>query len=154
MYLTWRNLIFHYSKNIIFGSRWLEHPSSIIMPIYLKGCCGRDRMVVDFTTTCAVSADHHWSCEFESCSWWGVLDTTLCDKVCQSIVADRWFSPGTPVSSTNKTDHHYIAEMLLKVALNTIILTPLHLSPLWYDLRSEWVIGSSTKQISLSSHQM
>ena len=31
-----------------------------------------------------------------------------------------WFSPGTPVSSTNKTDHHNITEILLKVALNTI----------------------------------
>jgi hypothetical protein len=27
---------------------------------------------------------------------------------------------GTPVSSTNKTDRHNIAELLLKVALNTI----------------------------------
>ena len=32
------------------------------------------------------------------------------------------FSPGTPVSSTNKTDHNDIAEILLKVALNTILL--------------------------------
>jgi hypothetical protein len=32
------------------------------------------------------------------------------------------FSLGTPVSSTNKTDHHDITEMLLKVALNTINL--------------------------------
>jgi hypothetical protein len=31
-----------------------------------------------------------------------------------------WFSSGTPVSSTNKTDRHDIAEILLKVALNTI----------------------------------
>jgi hypothetical protein len=31
----------------------------------------------------------------------------------------RWFSPGTPASSTNKTGHHDIAEILLKVALNT-----------------------------------
>jgi hypothetical protein len=31
-----------------------------------------------------------------------------------------WFSPGTPVYSTNKTDHHDITEILLKVALNTI----------------------------------
>jgi hypothetical protein len=30
------------------------------------------------------------------------------------------FSPGTPASSTNKTDCHNIAEILLKVALNTI----------------------------------
>jgi hypothetical protein len=34
-------------------------------------------------------------------------------------VADQWFSPGTPVSSTNKTDNHDITEILLKVALNT-----------------------------------
>ena len=33
------------------------------------------------------------------------------------------FSPGTLVSSTNKTDHHDITEILLKVVLNTISLT-------------------------------
>jgi len=31
-----------------------------------------------------------------------------------------WFSPGTPVSSTNKTKRHDITRILLKVALNTI----------------------------------
>jgi hypothetical protein len=35
-------------------------------------------------------------------------------------VADQWFSPGTPDSSTNKTDRHDITEILLKGALNTI----------------------------------
>ena len=35
-------------------------------------------------------------------------------------MADRCFSPGTPVSFTNKTDRHNITEILLKVALNTI----------------------------------
>ena len=53
----------------------------------------------------------------------GILDTALCDKVGQWLVAGRSFSPGTPVSSTNKTDRHDIAEILLKVALNTITLT-------------------------------
>jgi hypothetical protein len=33
------------------------------------------------------------------------------------------FSPGAPVSSTNKTDYHDKAEILLKVVLNTITLT-------------------------------
>jgi hypothetical protein len=33
-----------------------------------------------------------------------------------------WFYPGTPVSSTSKTDHHDITEILLKVALNTITI--------------------------------
>jgi hypothetical protein len=36
-----------------------------------------------FTTTYAISAYHHYCCEFECHSCRGVLDTTLCDKVCQ-----------------------------------------------------------------------
>jgi hypothetical protein len=52
----------------------------------------------------------------------GVLDITLCYKVCQWLTTGRWFSPGSPVSSTNKTDRHDITEILLKVALNTINL--------------------------------
>jgi hypothetical protein len=35
-------------------------------------------------------------------------------------VTGWWFSPGTPVSSTNKTDPHNIAEILLNVVLNTM----------------------------------
>jgi hypothetical protein len=42
----------------------------------------RDHMVVGFTNSCAISGYHHLSCEIEACSWQGVLDTTLCDKVC------------------------------------------------------------------------
>ena len=34
-------------------------------------------------------------------------------------VTCRLFSPGSPVSSINKTDHHDVNEILLKVALNT-----------------------------------
>jgi hypothetical protein len=64
---------------------------------------------------------HHWCCEFEfriraRC-------TTLCDKVCQWLATGRWFSPGPMASFTNKTDRHDITEILLKVALNTIIQT-------------------------------
>ena len=43
--------------------------------------------------------------------------TALCNKVCQWLGAGQWFSPGTPVSSTNKTDSHNITEILLKLAL-------------------------------------
>jgi len=46
---------------------------------------GRDCMVVGLATTGAINAYHHWSCEFESCLWWGVLDTTLCDEICQLL---------------------------------------------------------------------
>jgi hypothetical protein len=41
------------------------------------------------------------------------------DKVYQLLVHGRWFSPGTLASSTTKTGRHDIAEILLKVALNT-----------------------------------
>jgi hypothetical protein len=39
------------------------------------------------------------------------------DQVYQMLAHGRWFSPGTPVSSTTKIGHHDIAEILLKVAL-------------------------------------
>ena len=41
------------------------------------------------------------------------------DKVYQLLAHGRWFSPGTPAFSTNKTGRHDIAEILLKVALNS-----------------------------------
>ena len=50
--------------------------------------------------------------------WYNII----CDKVCQCLAAGRWFSLGTPVSATNKTDRHDIAEILLRVALNIINL--------------------------------
>ena len=46
--------------------------------------------------------------------------TTLRIKFVSDLKAGRWVSPGTPVSSTNKTDRNDITEILLKVALNTI----------------------------------
>jgi hypothetical protein len=60
---------------------------------YKRDRRGHDRMVDGFTTL------------------WDSLSVT-CDM---SVV-----SPGTPVSSTNKTDHNDITEILLKLALNTI----------------------------------
>ena len=44
---------------------------------------------------------------------------------CQWLATGWWFSSGTPVSYTNKTDRHDIFEILLKVTLNTITQTPL-----------------------------
>ena len=61
------------------------------------------------------------SCVFKACSWRGVLDTTVCDKVCQWLAACRWFSPCT--SSTKKTYRCDIIGILLKMALRTITLT-------------------------------
>jgi hypothetical protein len=71
----------------------------------------------------------------------GVLETTLCDKVCPWLAGGRWFSLGTLVSSTNKIDHHDITEMLLKVALNTITT-------------SIWVIKHSQRNVKLNVHSV
>jgi hypothetical protein len=84
-------------------------------------------MVVGFTTTYAISAYHHWCCEFES-----VRGVQFCDKVCQWLAIGRWFSPGPWVFSTNKTDLHDITEILLKVALNSIK----HKQTIYFHIRS------------------
>jgi len=68
----------------------------------------------------------------------GVLDTTLCDKVCQRLGTCQWSSP---VSSTNKTDRHNIAEILLKEVFNTITLTLISWAILKYSWFDESVIN-------------
>ena len=83
---------------------------------------GRDHMVVGLPTT-------YNRCLSPLKLWvriplrWCVLNTTLCDKICQWLVTGLWFSPWTLIYSTNKTDSHDTTEILLKVALNTRTLT-------------------------------
>jgi hypothetical protein len=52
--------------------------------------------------------------EFEPRSWRCVIDTTLCDTVCQLLAVVFC------LYSTNKTDSNDITDILLKMALNTI----------------------------------
>ena len=82
-----------------------------------RGCRGRDRMIVWFTTTTSVSAYYHWCCEFESRSGRGAQHFVI---VCQWLAKGRLFSASPPVSTINKADHHDITAILLKVVLNTI----------------------------------
>ena len=86
--------------------------------IQRRHCRSRDRMVVGFTAIFAISAYHHCCCEFESRSGRGVQHYVI--KFASDLrYVCRWFSPGPPIFSSNKTDLHGIAEILLKVALNT-----------------------------------
>ena len=87
-----------------------------------QGHRGCDHMVVEFTTTYAISTYHH-SCWVWVPLRWGVLDTTLCDKVCQWFAKGRGFLRVLLAFSINKSDWQDITEILLKVALNTITLT-------------------------------
>jgi hypothetical protein len=75
--------------------------------------------------------------------------TTLCHKVCQWHATGQWFSPDPPVSSANKTDRHDIAEILLKVVLNTIKQTKLVL--LWAQLTKIYSpLPTSVQPISIT----
>jgi hypothetical protein len=82
----------------------------------------------DFTGSCKTNCNMITSttapntirkcCKLVSTALWSFIYWTLY-KVCQWLATGRWFSPA---SSTNKTDRHDIAEILLKVALNAINL--------------------------------
>ena len=76
-------------------------------------------MVVGFITTCAISAYHHLSCKFEPRSGEVYSIKHYVIKFVSDFRQVGWFSPGTPVFSTNKTDRHNITEILLEVALST-----------------------------------
>jgi hypothetical protein len=73
---------------------YLNYISHFINFITVEGRCGRDRMVVGVTITCAISVYHHRSRP-------GVLDTTLCDQVYQvgGILQVLWFPP--PIKRNN-----------------------------------------------------
>ena len=86
---------------------------------WYKFCRGRDRMVVGFTATFAISIDHLWSCEFESHSG----EVYLIQHYLIKFVSDVLQVDGFLRVPTSKTDFHDITEKLLKLALNIINLT-------------------------------
>jgi hypothetical protein len=47
------------------------------------------------------------------------LTRSASDTAYQLLAHGRWFSPGTPASTTTKTGRNELAEILLKVALYT-----------------------------------
>jgi hypothetical protein len=104
-----------------------------VIPIIIS--LTRKHMAVGFTTTFAISTYHCCSCDFESrSSEVSSIQRYICNKDCQWLATGRWFSPCTPVSFTNKTESQDITEILLKVALNTIILT------LTRKLMNQWLL--------------
>jgi hypothetical protein len=62
--------------------------------------------------------------------------TVASDKAYQLLVHGRWFSPGAPASSTTKTGRHDIAEILLKVALNTKIQIQIQNSVIFFPVNA------------------
>ena len=115
----------------------------------------RDRMVVGFTTTSAITTK---VVSFNPVHGEVYLIHHYVIKVCQWLATGRWFSQGTPASFANKTYRHVIIEMLLKKALNTInqtkpnqtinikaCLTPTRLNYIWANKKVELLVKGTRK---------
>ena len=79
-YYTWTNMLNEIDFNNV----------SVYVPVIyflIRSCHGHNRLVVGFTTTYVINAYYHKGCEFESRTWRGVFNTTLCDKVCQWLIS-------------------------------------------------------------------
>ena len=97
----------HCSSFVLFYDLFsLAFVSTVYRFVYKSGRHGRYPMLVRFTTTYEISAYQRWRYDFKSCSCRCVLDTTLCDKVCQQLATSQSISRDIPATSSNKTDHH------------------------------------------------
>ena len=116
----------HYDKKFVSDLWWGALDTTLCEKVcqwFVVRCILYNIMWWSLSMTCGeVYSIQHYVNKFVSELWWGVLDTTLCDKVCQWLVIGRWFFPGNPVSSTNETDRHDISGILL------IMLYRVHLS--------------------------
>ena len=97
--------------------------------LWSNGSWSYNYLYKQFPITIKVVSSNSMYCE--ECS------IQLCDEVCQWLAAGRWFSPGTPLSSTNKMDCHDMTEILLKGALNIIIITPTFIYEVQVTVNSE-----------------
>ena len=74
-----------------------------LISIVFQGRRGRDRMVVGFTTICAIRAYHPWICEFLSSSWRRVLDSTKFVSDFRQVGGFLWvlrFPPAIKLTAT------------------------------------------------------
>ena len=67
-----------------------------------------------------------YKCKLSTAKYEIHLTTIQCDKVYQLPVHGQWFSLGIPATSTNKTEVHFMTELLLKVWLNKYKLVICH----------------------------
>jgi len=65
MYYLYHDILSSIFLSTFYSDTWVQYKK-------IEGHLGRDRMVVGFTITYAISAYHHWCCEFVSRSGRGV----------------------------------------------------------------------------------
>jgi hypothetical protein len=103
------------------ASEWLLFSSnSAIFQLYL----GENKLIFNENLQCTAHKASTVTTTLPLQMWLVVIyltsEVNILMNMCLYKYMCRWFSPGTLVSSTNKTDHHDITDILLKVALNTI----------------------------------
>ena len=131
---------------------FLYYKQFCLYRLHFGGCCGHDRMVVEFTTTCAISAYHHERCKFESHSRQGVLDTALCDKV----VSDLWHVVGflrvlrfPPLISPPRFLCIYIHFTILEMSFFVVIAIEDCLErTIWYQQKGEFLLSFMVSEIN------
>ena len=99
-----------------------DYPFGIFKLFLLsKGPSGSMSQVLDYLTTHTSLSPirHGFAPGFVNYEKGRTRLVAASDKAYQLLAHSRWFSSGTPASSTNKTGRHDIAEILLKVALST-----------------------------------
>jgi hypothetical protein len=70
--------------------------------------------------------------------WWGVLDTTIWDKICQWPTAGQWFSQSILVSLNYKS-----------IKLNIVESGIEHLQPYLYFKGKINLVGAMTSQVGM-----
>ena len=98
------------------------------IPECLSGRRSRDRMVVGFTTTCAISSYHHKVASSNPVHGEMYSIQHYLIKFVSDLRQVSGFIPVLRFPQPIKTDRHYIEEILLKVTLNTINQTKFELS--------------------------
>ena len=113
----------------------------------LRGCHGHVRMIVGFTTTYAINAYHHLRCEFESRS----CEVYLIQHYVIKFISDLWQVGGflrvLRFHATKKTDRHNITEILLKVVLNTIAITPIKNGVTLFFFLRQYLMGDHLEKV-------
>jgi hypothetical protein len=110
----------------------------IFSNVYLRWLCVLSNRINLRISVAWLNTIYICHCIFRSKSSWPSSDSNFVTRYCPKSSPSWWwsygrwtyifvqvsgFSPGTPASSTNKIDRHDIADILLKVALNTINLS-------------------------------
>ena len=126
------NIWYKKSHAIYFDSSCLHSNTHLLTDHH-----GRNRIIVGFTNTCAISTYHHCNCVWillmPRCTRCYILSVT-----CGRLVGFFQVLTFTKVSYTSKTGLHDITEILLKVALNIILSWNVVLSMIFRPLSGQY----------------